>query len=262
MYGLPQAGKFQLVKQLDPHGYAPCRHTPVLWCHKWQPILFSLVVENFGVKYVGRDHAKHLMNTLQQYHTLKTDWAGTLYFGITLKWDYTCHNINLSMTEYINGALPKYQHPKPSKTLHAPYLWEKPQYGQTIQYAKPACLRHQTHPKSHRYINLLRPRHWQHHIDGNQCNISCIVWHNHHSRHCRMATRLCRHVPWCHGQIQRKPNDIPHLQQWILSVRDQIPQLRRHKFIFGITQIQWHQHKQLRHSHNQWNHQKRHVGGF
>ena len=32
----------------------------------------------------------------------------------------------------------KYQHPEPRKPQHAPYLWYKPQYGQTTQYAKPA----------------------------------------------------------------------------------------------------------------------------
>ena len=38
VYGLPQAGKLaynQLVRQLDPHGYVPCCHTPGLWRHKW-----------------------------------------------------------------------------------------------------------------------------------------------------------------------------------------------------------------------------------
>ena len=82
LYGLPQAGKLaynQLVRKLEPHGYAPCRHTPGLWRHKWLPILFLLVVDDFGVKYVGRAHAEHLVTTLRKYHTLKTDWAGTLF---------------------------------------------------------------------------------------------------------------------------------------------------------------------------------------
>ena len=76
IYGLPQAVKLaynQLFQQLEPHGYALCRHTPGLWRHKWRPILFSLVVYDSGVKYVGRSHAKHLVTILRQYHTLKTD---------------------------------------------------------------------------------------------------------------------------------------------------------------------------------------------
>ena len=86
---------------------------------------------------MGRAHAKHLVTTLRKYHTLKTDWAGTLYFGITLKWDYTHRTVDLSMPGYINTDLLKYQHPDPRKLQHAPHLWEKPQYSQTTQYAKP-----------------------------------------------------------------------------------------------------------------------------
>ena len=140
MYGLPQAGKLaynQLVRQLEPHGYAPCRHTQGLWRHKWRPILFSLVVDDFGVKYVGRSHAKHLVTILHKYHNLKTDWAGTLYCGIKLKWDYTRCCVDLSMPGYIKSSLLKYQHPQPRKPQHAPHKWDKPQYGQTTQYAKP-----------------------------------------------------------------------------------------------------------------------------
>ena len=57
---------------------------------------------------------------------------------ITLKWDYTCHTVYLSMPGYINKSLLKYQHPDPHKPQHVPYLWDKPQYRQTTQYAKPA----------------------------------------------------------------------------------------------------------------------------
>ena len=140
MYSLPQAGKLvynQLVRQLEPHGYALCRHTPGLWRHKWRPILFSLVVDDFGVNYVGRAHAEHLVTALLKYNTLKTDWSGTLYCGIKLKWDYTRRTVELSMSIYIKAALLKYQHPEPRKPQHAPHKWDKPQYGQTTHYAKP-----------------------------------------------------------------------------------------------------------------------------
>jgi hypothetical protein len=64
MYGLPQAGI--LANQLLQHklakdGYRPTPHTHGLWKHDTRPILFSLVVDDLGVKYVGREHAEHLM---------------------------------------------------------------------------------------------------------------------------------------------------------------------------------------------------------
>ena len=124
VYEIPQAGKLaynQLVRKLETHSYAPCRHTPGLWSQKCRPILFSLVVDNFGVKYIGRVHAKHLVTTLRKYHTLKTDLEGTLYCGIILKWDYTRHTVDLSIPGYTNAELLKYQHPEPRKPQHAPY---------------------------------------------------------------------------------------------------------------------------------------------
>ena len=67
MYGLPIAGKIAheaLVAHLEPYGYSTCRLTPGLWTHKSRPISFTLCVDNFGIKYVGREHADHLLNAL------------------------------------------------------------------------------------------------------------------------------------------------------------------------------------------------------
>ena len=41
------------------------------------------------------------------------------------------------MPGYIKKTLLKYQHPEPRKPQHAPHKWDKPQYIQTTQYAKP-----------------------------------------------------------------------------------------------------------------------------
>jgi hypothetical protein len=57
MYGLKQAGL--LVNQLHP-----ARHTPGLWLHKTRPVSFTLVVDDFAVKYVGKQHAEHLWHAL------------------------------------------------------------------------------------------------------------------------------------------------------------------------------------------------------
>jgi hypothetical protein len=69
MYGLKQAGLLAdqlLQKRLAPFGYYPSRQTPGLWLHKSRPIAFSLIVDDFAVKYVGKQHADHLRNALLQ----------------------------------------------------------------------------------------------------------------------------------------------------------------------------------------------------
>ena len=57
IYGLPQSGKLAneyLKNKIAPHGYYEVNHTPGLWKHFWRPIQFTLVVDDFGVKYTRR----------------------------------------------------------------------------------------------------------------------------------------------------------------------------------------------------------------
>jgi hypothetical protein len=51
------------------------------------PITFTLVVDDFGVKYVGKEHADHLIWCIEQKNELVKDWASNLYCGIKLSWD-------------------------------------------------------------------------------------------------------------------------------------------------------------------------------
>ncbi len=82
MYGLPQAGIIAqelLAKRLKDHGYSQSETTPGLWKHEWRPIMFSLVVDDFGVKYVGEEHADHLLKTIQKYYQCSVETVLSLY---------------------------------------------------------------------------------------------------------------------------------------------------------------------------------------
>jgi hypothetical protein len=103
-----------LVPYLAKHGYRQCEHTPGLFRHDTRPILFSLVVDNFGVQYVGREHAEHLAGIIAAKYQMTTDWKGKLYCGISLKWDYVKRNVTLSMPGYVAKALQRFNTPKPS----------------------------------------------------------------------------------------------------------------------------------------------------
>jgi hypothetical protein len=140
MYGLPQAGILAnklLTKRLALHGYAPTAHTHGLWRHKTWPIAFTLVVDNFGIKYVGKEHADHLYRVLTKHYEASTGWDGNLYCGVTLKWDYQVRAVYLSMPGYVAAALHKFQHAPPRQPCHAPSSYNKPQYGVKIQLKDP-----------------------------------------------------------------------------------------------------------------------------
>ena len=108
MYGLPQAGKIAndlLQKRLKEHGYHQCQFTPGLYKHVWRPVTFTLVVDDFGVKFVGDQHANHLKNTLERYYDITVDWSGNKYIGITLDWDYKNRTLETSVPGYVKKAL-------------------------------------------------------------------------------------------------------------------------------------------------------------
>ncbi len=91
LYGLPQSGLLAnelLEKRLNKHSYQQSKLVPGLWKHDTQPTQFTLVVDDFGVKYKGKEHAQHFKNTLEEHYKLTCNWKGTLYIGITLDWDY------------------------------------------------------------------------------------------------------------------------------------------------------------------------------
>ena len=76
MYGLPQAGLLAqelLEGRLNQHGYRQSKLVPGLWTHDTRPVTFTLVVDDFGVKYVGKEHAEHLMSVLNEHYTITED---------------------------------------------------------------------------------------------------------------------------------------------------------------------------------------------
>jgi hypothetical protein len=95
------------------------------------------VVDNFGVKYVGVEHAEHLLGVLQSKYKVTHNWNGDKFLGIKLKWDYLNGTVDLSMPGYIERALQRFQHSNPIKPEHSPHCYIEPQYGAPVQYTEP-----------------------------------------------------------------------------------------------------------------------------
>jgi hypothetical protein len=137
MYGLKQAGLLanQLLQQrLAPYGYYPAQHTPGLWLHKTRQIAFTLVADDFAVKYVGKGNARHLRNALLHHYEITTDWGSTVYSGMTLQWDYQKRTYDISMPGYVTKVLNKFQHDAPKHPQHTPSKYVPPIYVAKTQY--------------------------------------------------------------------------------------------------------------------------------
>ena len=76
MYGLKEAGIIAsnaLVKILVPFGYSPVKLTPVLWKHTSITIMFTLVVDDFGIKYTHTQDVENLFRALCTSYDIYTD---------------------------------------------------------------------------------------------------------------------------------------------------------------------------------------------
>jgi hypothetical protein len=138
MYGLRQAGLLanQLLKKcLEPFGNYPACYTPGLSLHKTRHIAFSLIVNDFTVKYVGKQHAAHLWDALLRSYELTIDWEGNIYSGMTLKWDYKNSTwCNISMPGYVANVLSKFQHDTEKHPQNTPSIYIISVYGAKTQY--------------------------------------------------------------------------------------------------------------------------------
>jgi hypothetical protein len=158
VWGLPQAGilaKKLLQKRLLPHRYYECNNTPSLWKRKTQPIAFKLVVNDFGVKYVGKEHVDYLIWCIKLKYELVEDWTGNLYCGIKLNWDYDARTLDILMPGYIQKVLQKYKHRMPTKPQHYPYATAPKQYGAKAQSPLPVNILPKLSPKEIKEIQRI-----------------------------------------------------------------------------------------------------------
>ena len=153
MPGLKQAGKIasdRLREHLSKYGYFPCKRTPALWKHETRDITFALVVDDFGVKYVGEHNFQHLIMALKDQYEITIDEKGEKFLGLTLKWNYEHKRVNISMPGYVQKALKRFNHVAQGRKQNSPHAWNKPTYGKQQQLAtdddsKPAPASAQKH---------------------------------------------------------------------------------------------------------------------
>jgi hypothetical protein len=114
-------------------GYYEAASTPGLWCHKWRPIQFCLLVDNFGVEYVEIQHFNHLLDLLKKFHGVQCNMARDKFAGIDIKWDYVGCRCCISMPDYIKNLLIIFKHPRPTKPRPSPYKCLPIAYGAKAQ---------------------------------------------------------------------------------------------------------------------------------
>ncbi len=120
-----------------PLGYFEHINMPGLWYHESCPISFTLIVNNFGVKYVNKDDVHHVFASIKKIYTLTKDWTGYLYWGIALSWDYINRTVDISMPGYIKKKIQEYNHIIEKHNQTCPYAPAPKQFGTEVQALPP-----------------------------------------------------------------------------------------------------------------------------
>jgi hypothetical protein len=95
------------------------------------------VDDDFGVKYVGEEHAQHLLKSVRKHYKCCYKMEGEQYCGLTLKWDYTKCKVQTIMPGYISKGLQWFNHPNQDKPQDQPHPHVPPNYGAKLQFPKP-----------------------------------------------------------------------------------------------------------------------------
>ena len=93
---------------------------------------FSLVVDDFLIKYHKQEDADHLLAALREKYVITTDMAKTMKYVV--KHNKVKHIITLSMPDYITKALKRFgkEH---VKGADSPLIYVPPYYGAKTQLA-------------------------------------------------------------------------------------------------------------------------------
>ena len=145
----------RLQNHLAAHGYVPAPKTPALWRHITHHISFMLCVDDFGIKYVGKQHLTHLLYSLKDQYDISIDWEGVSYCGLTIAWDYAKKYIDISIPGYINKALKWLKHPWVKNVEDATTSYNKPSFGAKQQWADNVSTEEILAPSDSKHVQLV-----------------------------------------------------------------------------------------------------------
>ena len=137
---MPQAGLLaqqRLVKHLAEADYREDAFIPCLFTHATNGVSFTLVVDDFGVKFTGRPGVDHLIAHLKLQYDLKVDWSGANYLGLTIAFDRQARTVSLSMPGYVKKALSRFASRGPFRQVKSPQVYTAHYPRQGLQLVEP-----------------------------------------------------------------------------------------------------------------------------
>jgi hypothetical protein len=131
MYGLPNAGLIsqdRLIGHLDGHGYKQSALVPCLFRHESRSTAFSLVVDDFGIKYTKPEDLEHFITIMKELYEMKVDRTGSQYLGFAIKFSEDRNKVHLSLPGYVAKAIERFC-PHITRGSRSPAVYVPPKMG-------------------------------------------------------------------------------------------------------------------------------------
>ena len=132
LYGMKQAGYIankDLVNYLESNDYMQAKNTPCLFKHTTDDIEFSLITDDFLVRYGNKQSADKLLKIMSEKYPMTHDWSCVKYAGLNIKLNYDKNrSVTISMDGYIEAILKRFK----IVTTHNVY---SPEFYTQINYA-------------------------------------------------------------------------------------------------------------------------------
>lgn len=114
LYGMKQAGYIankDIVEHLGNNGYTQHPNTPCLFKHTSDDVEFTLITDDFGVRYGNKAAADKLLEVMSRKYTMTHDWTGAKYAGFDILNDYlpTTRRCEISMKGYMVAVLKRFK---------------------------------------------------------------------------------------------------------------------------------------------------------
>ena len=112
------------------------KKTNGLFTHVLRDISFTLVINNFGIKFTIKQDCDYLIKMMREKYKFKVNYEAKQYIKIHLQWDYVKREVVCSMEGYVTKALEELEHIFPKKHFYRPSNTRPPTYRSKIQYVK------------------------------------------------------------------------------------------------------------------------------
>ena len=134
--GLAEAGRIanqDMADHLAKFGHHECKFTPGLFTHESRPIQFTLIADDFAVKWVNRSDFDHPLHSLETKHTMTCDVDEKQCVGMHLQWNCDTREVVCSMDQHIQDALSELEVTKPKQHFKGPSKSPSVNHGAKIQ---------------------------------------------------------------------------------------------------------------------------------